>query len=90
MTNTENTADKVTRYSSMHGRLDDAVDMIRMHASDKPLDALAYAWAAAAELEWIKRALIADAMAAGASWSDIGQQLATTKQAAWQKYHETF
>ena len=51
-----------------------------------PLEALRELTRAEAELGELRRQFVADARAAGASWDQIGESLAMTRQSAWEYF----
>ena len=78
---------------SMSTRLDAARDddQVRLEvelASDDPLAQLRGLRAATQQLDAWQREAIARAREGGASWSDIGDALGVTKQAAWASYNQ--
>ena len=77
----------------MSTRLDAARDddQVRLEvelASDDPLGQLRGLRAANRQLDAWQREAIARAREGGASWSDIGDALGVTKQAAWSSYNQ--
>ena len=73
----------------LDGALDD--DQVRLEvelASDDPLGQLRGLRAATRQLDAWQREAIARARERGASWSDIGDALGVTKQAAWSSYNQ--
>lgn len=77
----------------MSTRLDAARDddQVRLEvelASDDPLGQLRGLRAATRQLHTWQREAIARAREGGASWSDIGDALGVTKQAAWSSYNQ--
>lgn len=77
----------------MSTRLDAARDddQVRLEvelASDDPLGQLRGLRAATRQLDAWQREAIARAREGGASWSDIGDALGVTKQAAWSSYNQ--
>lgn len=77
----------------MSTRLDAARDddQVRLEvelASDDPLAQLRGLRAATRQLDAWQREAIARAREGGASWSDIGDALGVTKQAAWASYNQ--
>jgi hypothetical protein len=78
---------------AMSTRLDAAPDdeQVRLEvelASDDPLGQLRGLRAATRQLDAWQREAIARARERGASWSDIGDALGVTKQAAWSSYNQ--
>ena len=78
---------------AMSARLDAAPDdeQVRLEvelASDDPLGQLRGLRAATHQLDAWQREAIARARERGASWSDIGDALGVTKQAAWSSYNQ--
>jgi hypothetical protein len=77
----------------MGTRLDAARDdeQVRLEvelAADDPLGQLRGLRAATRQLDAWQREAIARAREGGASWSDIGDALGVTKQAAWSSYNQ--
>ena len=77
----------------MSTRLDAAPDheQVRLEvelASDDPLGQLRGLRAATRQLDAWQREAIGRAREGGASWSDIGDALGVTKQAAWSSYNQ--
>jgi DNA-directed RNA polymerase specialized sigma24 family protein len=65
------------------GRVRVAVDA----ADDSALDRLRAVHAASDVLDSWQREIITEAREAGASWSEIGEAMGVTKQAAWSAYN---
>jgi hypothetical protein len=80
------TADMTTRLDAARG--DDQVRLEVELGSDDPLGQLRGLRAATRQLDAWQREAIARAREGGASWSDIGEALGVTKQAAWASYNE--
>ena len=77
----------------MSTRLDARRDDERMRVavelgSNEPLDQLRGLRAADRQVDVWQRETIARAREAGASWSEIGEALGVTKQAAWELYND--
>lgn len=75
-----------TRLDAAQG--DDQVRLEVELGSDDPLGQLRGLRAATRQLDAWQRDAIARAREDGASWSDIGDALGVTKQAAWASYNE--
>jgi hypothetical protein len=74
-------------------RLDDLIELVRTRSSDDPLDQLQHAAELKSELDDLTDALLGhfvdQARRSGATWSQIGDALGVTKQAAQQKHTST-
>lgn len=69
-------------------RPDDRVRVEIELASDEPMARLRGLRAATEQLDRWQRELVAEARRRGASWSEIGEALDVSKQAAWASYNE--
>jgi hypothetical protein len=86
-------AASISDAGAMSTRLDAAPDdeQVRLEvalASNDPLSQLRGLRAATRQLDAWQREAIARARERGASWSDIGEALGVTKQAAWASYNQ--
>jgi hypothetical protein len=74
-------------------RLDDLIELVRSRAADDPLEQLQEAASLKSEVEELTDALLGhfvdQARRSGATWSQIGDALGVTKQAAQQKHTST-
>jgi hypothetical protein len=74
-------------------RLDDLIELVRSRAADDPLDQLQEAASLKSEVEELTDALLGhfvdQARRSGATWSQIGDALGVSKQAAQQKHTST-
>jgi hypothetical protein len=54
--------------------------------SDRPLDGIREARQVEGAIEKLLRSQVHQARQAGCSWTEIGESLGTTKQAAWERF----
>ena len=80
-----------TRYDEL--RMRDALSSVREHGDGKPLDReealemLALSEVVARKAGYGRQAMVRSAREAGASWTQIGSALGSSKQAAWESHN---